>query len=484
MADTGTPLADLAVGHDQAARRCCVNVRGVDQAGGRTDSRRCAPRWPRPRPSSATPAGCCCARRAPSRVVRVMVEAPTDAEAQAASPTGSPAPWPGRSPCRRRARTGVPGSPPTTLGPMCGIVGYAGQQQALDVVVEGLRGWSTAATTPPGVAVVADGALDVRKKAGKLANLAVAARPRPAAARRRTGIGHTRWATHGGPTDRNAHPHVSRGRPASPSSTTASSRTSPRCAPSSLADGRRADLARPTPRSPRTCSVRRVRRQPRRPRRGACARSCQRLEGAFTLRRGRTPTTPGVVVGARRNSPLVVGLGEGENFLGLRRRRVHRAHPRRDRARPGPGRRRSRRTASTVTDFDGAPAEVTPFDVDWDAAAAEKGGYDHFMLKEIAEQPQAVADTLLGRIDADGLLRARRDAPRRGRAARRSTRSSSSPAARPTTPGWSPSTRSSTGRRIPVRGRAGQRVPLPRPGPRRGARWSSRSPSPARRWTR
>ena len=94
-----------------------------------------------------------------------------------------------------------------------------------------------------------------------------------------------------------------------------------------------------------------------------------------------------------------------------------------------------RRDGVTVTDFDGAPAEVREYHVDWDASAAEKGGYDYFMLKEIAEQPKAVADTLLGRIDAAGLADPGRGADPRRRCCARSTRSSSWRAGRRTTPG-------------------------------------------------
>ena len=91
---------------------------------------------------------------------------------------------------------------------MCGIVGYVGAQQALEVVVAGLRRLEYRGYDSAGVAVIADGRLDIRKKAGKLANLEelLGTDPLPQST---TGIGHTRWATHGGPTDRNAHPHVS-----------------------------------------------------------------------------------------------------------------------------------------------------------------------------------------------------------------------------------------------------------------------------------
>src|ERR671928_718750 len=126
----------------------------------------------------------------------------------------------------------------------------------------------------------------------------------------------------------------------------------------------------------------------------------RRLEGAFTLLAVHADQ-PDVVVGARRNSPLVVGIGEGANYLGsdvaafightrdaieLGQDQVVVITP----------------DSVTITDFDGTPVDGKHYHVDWDAAAAEKGGYPSFMAKEINEQPHAVADTLLGRSDAGG----------------------------------------------------------------------------------
>ncbi len=129
---------------------------------------------------------------------------------------------------------------------------------------------------------------------------------------------------------------------------------------------------------------------------------CRRLEGAFTLVAVHADE-PDVVVGARRNSPLVVGVGEGESFLAS----DVAAFIEHTRSAIELGQDQVvelRRDGVAVTDFHGAPADVRSYHVDWDASAAEKGGYDYFMLKEIAEQPKAVADTLLGRIDAEGHL--------------------------------------------------------------------------------
>ncbi|MGW6355538.1 glutamine--fructose-6-phosphate transaminase (isomerizing) [Streptomyces sp. NPDC055092] len=284
---------------------------------------------------------------------------------------------------------------------MCGIVGYVGSQSALDIVLAGLKRLEYRGYDSAGVAVLADGGLASARKAGKLANLEkeLVERPLPAGA---TGIGHTRWATHGGPTDGNAHPHLDNaGRVAvvhngiienfaglraelAERGHVLESETDTEVVAHLLAEEFSvcADLAE------------------------AMRLVCRRLEGAFTLVAVHADE-PDVVVGARRNSPLVVGVGEDEAFLAsdvaafiahtrsaieLGQDQV--VELRRDGVRDG----------VTVTDFDGRPAEVRSYHVDWDASAAEKGGYDYFMLKEIAEQPKAVADTLLGRIGVDGAL--------------------------------------------------------------------------------
>ncbi|MFF8358474.1 glutamine--fructose-6-phosphate transaminase (isomerizing) [Streptomyces chartreusis] len=280
---------------------------------------------------------------------------------------------------------------------MCGIVGYVGSQSALDIVMAGLRRLEYRGYDSAGVAVLADGGLAGAKKAGKLANLEkeLAERPLPSGT---TGIGHTRWATHGGPTDGNAHPHVDNaGRVAvvhngiienfaalraelAERGHELASETDTEVVAHLLAEefSAGADLAE------------------------ALRLVCRRLEGAFTLVAVHADE-PDVVVGARRNSPLVVGVGEGEAFLAS----DVAAFIDHTRSAVELGQDQVvelRRDGVTVTGFDGRPADVRSYHVDWDASAAEKGGYDYFMLKEIAEQPKAVADTLLGRIDAAGSL--------------------------------------------------------------------------------
>ncbi|GAA0833188.1 glutamine--fructose-6-phosphate transaminase (isomerizing) [Streptosporangium amethystogenes subsp. fukuiense] len=278
---------------------------------------------------------------------------------------------------------------------MCGIVGYTGQRQAIEVAVEGLgrleyRGYDSA-----GIALVGPGGLVVEKRAGKLANLrsALLSRPAPPST---VGIGHTRWATHGAPTDRNAHPHADcHGRIAvihngiienfavlrselEDKGHRIVSETDTEVVAHLLEEFAAGGLAE------------------------AMRRVCLRLEGAFTLL-AVSVDEPEVVVGARRNSPLVVGRGDGENFLGsdvaafiaYTREAVELGQDQVVELRP---------SKITVFDFQGAPAETRDYHIGWDASAAEKDGYDHFMLKEIAEQPRAVADTLLGRVGQDGLL--------------------------------------------------------------------------------
>jgi glucosamine--fructose-6-phosphate aminotransferase (isomerizing) len=255
------------------------------------------------------------------------------------------------------------------------------------------RGYDSA-----GVALIAGDHVVTVKRAGKLVNLidALAEAPLPASS---TGIGHTRWATHGGPTNVNAHPHrggvdgklalihngIIENFHGLKSGLMADgveflSETDTEVVAQLLARSycKTGDL---------TEAMREV---------------VGGLEGAFTLLAVHADQ-PGVVVGARRNSPLVVGLGEGENFLGsdvaafigYTREALELAQD---------------QIVTITTDgariinFDGTPAKGKHYHVDWDAAAAEKSGYPNFMAKEIHDQPHAVADTLLGRTDESGRL--------------------------------------------------------------------------------
>lgn len=280
---------------------------------------------------------------------------------------------------------------------MCGIVGYVGRQQAVDVVVDGLRRLEYRGYDSAGVALVVGGTLEVRKKAGKLNNLRSVLDANPTSASS-TGIGHTRWATHGGPTDANAHPHVSEdGKVAIIHNGIIENFAELRA--ELTADG--VVLQSETDTEVVAHLLARVLPEVHDDLADGMRRVCRRLSGAFTLVAAHSDM-PDVVVAARRNSPLVVGLGDGENFLASdvaafiahTRRAVELGQDQVVEIRPD---------AVTVTDFQGEPVDVVEYEVTWDASAAEKAGFDTFMLKEIHEQPKAVADTLLGRIK-DGKL--------------------------------------------------------------------------------
>ena len=280
---------------------------------------------------------------------------------------------------------------------MCGIVGYVGPKQAENVVVEGLRRLEYRGYDSAGVALVVDGKIAAEKRAGKIANLdkALADSPLPEAT---TGIGHTRWATHGAPTDQNAHPHLGQdGRVAlvhngiienfallraelEAAGHELRSETDTEIAAhlleAAVADG--ADL---------TTAMQQV---------------CRRLDGAFTLV-AVDAQDPDRVVAARRNSPLVVGLGEGENFLASDVAAF--IEHTREALELGQDQVVTiTREGVSVTDFEGNDAQATPYHVDWDLSAAEKDGFDWFMRKEIHEQPRAIADSMLGRHDEAGRL--------------------------------------------------------------------------------
>jgi len=292
---------------------------------------------------------------------------------------------------------------------MCGIVGYAGYRQAQDVVLEGLsrleyRGYDSA-----GMAVLDGGKLAWSKRAGKLGNLKAALAERPPLTGT-VGLGHTRWATHGPPTDPNAHPHTDCGghlavvhngiienfavlrKEIEAAGHELTSETDTELVAHLLEEQISAMPEIPGTGRPETGSLAAAMRQ-----------VCLRLEGAFTLV-AVDVRDPEVVVGARRNSPLVVGLGQGENFLASDVAAFI-SHTR-DAIELGQDQvAEVRADQVTVTNFDGSPAQVRHYHVDWDVSAAEKAGFEYFMLKEIAEQPKAVADAMLGRAEESSRLR-------------------------------------------------------------------------------
>ena len=280
---------------------------------------------------------------------------------------------------------------------MCGIVGYSGPRQALPLVLEGLRRLEYRGYDSAGVAVL-DGAggLATAKKAGVLGNLEHFIDSGDVALAGFTGMGHTRWATHGGPTDRNAHPHTdATGRVAVIHNGIIENFVSLRKDLESRGIEMRSDtdtevvahlLGQAFDRGPTAGDLP-----------ASMAAVCRELDGAFTLVAAHADV-PGMLVAARRNSPLVIGVGEGEMFVASDVAAFI-AHTR-EAVELG----QDQLVVITphgyeVTSFSGREAEFKAFHVDWDLSAAEKGGYPTFMDKEIAEQPQAVADTLLGHFD-------------------------------------------------------------------------------------
>lgn len=274
---------------------------------------------------------------------------------------------------------------------MCGIVGYCGPQSAAIPLIEGLRRLEYRGYDSAGIALGVRGKLFVEKRAGKLANLESALDADVPVVH--SGIGHTRWATHGGPTDRNAHPHVDNdGKLAvihngiienysqlrikmQERGHTFSSDTDTESVAYLLSDLRKehnGDLA------------------------VAMREAVKILRGSFTLVAIHADN-PDVIVGVRRNSPLVVGLGEGENFLASdvaafinhTKRAIELGQDEVVRITP---------TTVEITDLEGAVIAPREYEISWDASAAQKGGFAHFMLKEIFEQPKAVADTLIARL--------------------------------------------------------------------------------------
>ncbi|MFJ4173496.1 glutamine--fructose-6-phosphate transaminase (isomerizing) [Microbacterium sp. NPDC089696] len=282
---------------------------------------------------------------------------------------------------------------------MCGIVGYVGPRPSQDILLAGLarleyRGYDSA-----GVAVIdGDGSLGMRKKAGKLAVLRDSLAD-AALADGNTGIGHTRWATHGGPTDVNAHPHLADDdRLALIHNGIIENFATLR--DELIADG--VAFRSETDTEVAAALLGREYRGNGGDLQLAFRSVVNRLEGAFTLL-AMHQDHPGLVVGARRNSPLVIGLGEGENFLGSDVAAFV-EHTRKALAIGQDQIVSITPDAVTVTDFAGTPVEAEPFDVSWDAAAAEKGGWPSFMAKEVAEQPEAVANTIRGRIQGDQVV--------------------------------------------------------------------------------
>ena len=271
---------------------------------------------------------------------------------------------------------------------MCGIVGYVGPRQCVDLIVGGLRKLEYRGYDSAGVAALGPSGLKVERAKGKLQNLVTRLASHPLAGT--TGIGHTRWATHGRPSDENAHPHAYGGvavvhngiienhlqlrAELGAKGHRFSSETDTEIVAHLVADAQAAgapDLV------------------------GAVRAALARVHGTYAIAVV-SEANPGEIVAAKNASPLVIGFGDGENFLAsdvpaiLEHTRMVVYLEEGELAVLTAG-------AVRVLTLDGAPVERRPRKIEWSAVAAEKDGHKHFMHKEIYEQPRAVADTVRGR---------------------------------------------------------------------------------------
>lgn len=274
---------------------------------------------------------------------------------------------------------------------MCGIVGYIGDKEATPILIEGLskleyRGYDSA-----GVAVVTDDGIDIVKCKGRLANLEEKLKENPVHGN--VGIGHTRWATHGEPSDMNSHPHYNEAETISVVHNgiienymylkewlqslgyAFKSDTDTEVIAHLIDYNYEGDLV------------------------DAVAKTVEKLEGSYAL---------GVVlkdgsdqlIAIRKDSPLIVGIGEGENFIASdipailnHTRKVYLLEDKELVV--------LKKDSIEIRTLEGLPVEKEVFNVTWDAESAEKGGYEHFMIKEIHEQPKAIKDTMTSRIMKD-----------------------------------------------------------------------------------
>ncbi|HEY3314367.1 MAG TPA: glutamine--fructose-6-phosphate transaminase (isomerizing) [Bacillota bacterium] len=274
---------------------------------------------------------------------------------------------------------------------MCGIVGYVGPKPALPVLIEGLRRLEYRGYDSAGVAVLVDHRIEVRKTVGRLSALEKKLDgDKPTG---QTGIGHTRWATHGRPSDVNSHPHadcsgrfvvvhngiIENFRPLKEWLVSEGhifrSETDTEVVPHLIEHYYTGDLT------------------------AAAREAASRLRGSFALVIASTEE-PEKLIAIRKDSPLVVGLGEGENFIASDVPAIL-EHTRRTYVLEDGDVAEVTADEVTVTDLKGEPRKKKPFVVKWDPVQAERGGYEHFMLKEIHEQPKAFRDTLTGRVAMD-----------------------------------------------------------------------------------
>jgi glucosamine--fructose-6-phosphate aminotransferase (isomerizing) len=274
---------------------------------------------------------------------------------------------------------------------MCGIVGYVGTREAAPLLVQGLKRLEYRGYDSAGIATLSNGAFKIQRSPGKLSNLL--GRLEGSSSPGSTGIGHTRWATHGRPTEVNAHPHTDctgrivvvhngifenfaeRKEALHAAGHRFSSDTDTEVFAHEVEAAFEGDLA------------------------GAVRRAVANLSGAYAVLVS-TSAEPGVLVAARSGPPIVLGIGEGENYVAS------------DPVALAPWTRdvlfledgdiaRVDASGIRIWDSEGRPRERVPQRISWDAVAAEKGGYRHFMLKEIHEQPTALAETMGGKVSLE-----------------------------------------------------------------------------------
>lgn len=274
---------------------------------------------------------------------------------------------------------------------MCGIVGYIGAQEATPIILDGLKKLEYRGYDSAGICTLLDGQSSIRRSQGKLVNLEMRLKAEPLAGT--IGIGHTRWATHGRPSDGNSHPHtdcsgefavvhngiienyIELKEELEAKGHKFKSETDTEVLPHLLEEYYQDSLEE---------TVRRV---------------LEMVEGSYAMV-ALSKKEPGKLVAARKDSPLVVGLGKGEYFLASDIPAI--LNHTRDTYIINDGEVVIlTKDGIQVTDQAGAAVEKEVFHVEWDAVAAEKGGYPHFMLKEIFEQPRAIRETMASRLAAD-----------------------------------------------------------------------------------